>query len=428
MHKAVHFFIQVLMVGTLALSLTGCLQDDCEATRTFIQFEPIYRTEAQIRQEIKTEAPRALENPGKIYVYGDYLLINEVNAGIHIIDNQDPRNPKNLTFINIPGNVDMAVRNNMLYADRFIDLITINISNPAQPVVAKIVENCFPSLGFDATRGHLIGYREVEVTQNAPCDWQDGWWWREGRVFVAQDAVANFTNQNRGKVTGASVPGGNGIGGSMARFSLMDHYLYTVDNNSLRVFDVKNEAEPNPLTTVNIGWGIETIFPYNNNLFIGSRNGMFIYDASNPLQPTQLSFFQHAQACDPVFVDGDIAYVTLRDGTECQNFNNQLDIINIKDLKNPKLLKTHPMHRPHGLSVVEGMVYLCDDDQGLKVFDAKDYNKLDLQSHLKHFRAYDVITLPWLNQAIVVGKDGLYQFDITNPAKLQELSRIPISQ
>jgi hypothetical protein len=417
-------FSGLLLIGAMALSLAGCLQDECEATRTFIQFEPIYRTEAQLRQEIKTEKPRELKNPGKIYIYGDYLLINEVNEGIHIIDNKDPRSPTNLSFIHIPGNVDMAVRKNMLYADRFIDLITLDISNPVQPTVVNTVQNAFPSLHFDPARGHLIGYREVAVTQDAPCDWQSGWWWQDGRMFVELNAVADFSKYSGGRATGASVS--NGVGGSMARFTLADQYLYTVDKSNLRVFDVQNEARPNQVSTTPVGWEIETIFPYNDKLFIGSRSAMFIYDASDPTKPVQLSVFQHARACDPVFVEGDLAYVTLRDGTECENFNNQLDIVDVKDLRNPKLLKTHPMHRPHGLSVVDGTVYLCEDDQGLKVLNAKDWNKLDVQSHLKHFQAYDVIALPGVNRAIVVGKDGLYQFDIANPAKLKELSRIPV--
>lgn len=426
MNKLIPFLCTLFTAGALSFSLTGCLQDECDATRTFIQFEPVYVTAAQIRQDVKAEAPRELKNPGKIYVYGDYLLINELNEGIHIINNKDPRNPINTSFINIPGNVDMAVRNNTLYADRYLDLITLDISNPAQPTVVNVVENCFPTLGFDQTRGYLIGYQQVAVTQDAPCDWDGGWWWRGGVVFVANDALGSFTAQNGGKVTGASVTNGNGTGGSLARFTLMDHYLYTVDNSNLRVFDVKNEAKPDQVNTTTIGWNIETIFPYKNNLFIGSQNGMFIYDASNPLQPTQLAVFQHAQACDPVVVAGDLAYVTLHDGTECQNFNNQLDIIDIKDLKNPTLLKTHPMHHPFGLSVIGNTIYLCEDNQGLKVFNAQDYNKLDLQSHLDHFQAYDVIALADVNRAIVIGKNGLYQFDITNPAKLKELSRIPV--
>ncbi len=415
----------LLLLGTLAVSLGGCLQDECDGTRVFIQFEPVYKTEAEIRQEITTEKPRTLKNPGKIYVYGDYLFVNEYLEGIHVIDNKDPKNPINISFINVAGNVDMAVHNNMLYADHYIDLVTINISNPVAATVSDITENIFPALGFDANRGYIVAYEEVEVHQNAPCDWQGGWFERGGAVFVNQFSLESFADSKGGNVRGASVSG-NGTGGSMARFTLYDHYLYTVDNNSLRVFDVKNAAAPQLANTVQIGWNIETIYPYKTNLFIGSRSGMFIYDNGNPLFPTQLSVFQHARACDPVFVEGDLAYVTLHAGTACDGFQNQLDIIDISNLKSPKLLKTHQMHRPMGLSVIDGIVYLCEDDQGLKVLDAKFWGKLNLLSHLKHLTTYDIIALPTDNRAIVVGKDGLYQFDISNPAKLKELSRIPV--
>lgn len=416
----------LLLLGLLSVSLSGCLQDECEATRTFVTFEPVYMTEAQIRQEIKIESPRALKNPGKIYVYGEYLLVNELHEGIHIINNKDPRNPLNISFINIPGNVDMAVRNNMLYADNYIDLLTISIENPQNPSLVSRTENAFPSIGFDPTRGHIVMYNEIATQQNVPCEWQSsGWFWREDRVFVASDALQSFAGANRGNVSGASV---KGVGGSMARFTLSDTYLYTVDNSNLNVFDVSNASKPQKANTVNVGWGIETIFPYGDNLFIGSQSGMFIFDNKNPLSPTLLSTFQHARACDPVFVEGNLAYVTLRDGTPCEGFQNQLDIVDISSLYNPRLLKTHPMHNPHGLSVVDKTVFLCDGSAGLKVFDATDWKKLDLKSHLDHFATYDVIALPSVNRAIVVGKDGLYQFDITNPSKLQELSRIPVAK
>lgn len=417
----------LLLIGTLAISLSGCLQDECDGTRVFIQLEPIYKTEAEIRQEITTEKPRTLKNPGKIYVYGDYLFVNEYNEGIHIINNKNPKNPINISFINILGNVDMAVRDNMLYADHYIDLITLNISNPAAVTVSDVTENAFPALSFDANRGYVVAYKEVEVHQDAPCDWQDGWFERGGGFFVDQAFLSSFYN-SKGVNSRGSAVSGNGTGGSMARFTLYEHYLYTVDNISLRVFDVKDAAAPYLANTVNIGRDIETIYPYKTNLFIGSRAGMFIYDNTNPLFPTQLSVFQHARACDPVFVEGDLAYVTLHAGTPCEGTQNQLDIIDVSNLRNPKLLKTHQMHRPMGLSVVDGTVYLCEDDEGLKVFDAKDWNELDLLSHLKHLTTYDIITLPTDNRAIVVGKDGLYQFDISNPAKLKELSRIPVGK
>ena len=65
----------------------------------------------------------------------------------------------------------------------------------------------------------------------------------------------------------------NGTGGSMARFGLREDRLYTVDNTDLRVFDVSIPERPLYIRNVPTGnWGIETIFPFGNHLFIGSMN------------------------------------------------------------------------------------------------------------------------------------------------------------
>ncbi len=408
------------------LSLTGCLKDTCEATRVYIQFDPIYLTIEQLRQQISAEAPRTLKNPGKIYVIGDYLLINELHEGIHIIDNKDPRNPVNLSFISIPGNIDMAVRGNLLYADSYIDLVTINIENPAAPVFVRHTENVFQPIAIDPNRGLLVGYRETEVREKAPCDFQNNnWFWRGESILVSDASLSSFYTANKGNVSGPSV---NGIGGSMARFTLYQKYLYTVDNSDLRVFDLGEADKPQLANRINIGWGIETIFPYQDKLFIGSTSGMFIFDNKNPLQPSLASSFQHARSCDPVFVENDIAYVTLHGGTPCGGFTNQLDILDVKNIFNPVFLKSHPLHRPHGLSVVNKVAYICEDDQGLKIFDASDWKSLKLLSHVKGFQAYDVIVLSDENLAIVTGKEGLHQFDVSNPNKVEKMSTIAIAK
>ncbi len=217
----------------------------------------------------------------------------------------------------------------------------------------------------------------------------------------------------------------------MARFTIAaTKYLYVVDEYNLRVFDLTQATAPTQAAVVSVGWGIETIFPHGDNLFIGSNNGMFIYSIANPLQPAQLSRFQHAQACDPVFVSGDIAYVTLRGGTVCQNFTNQLDVINISDLRNPRLIKSYAMTNPHGLSVVNDVLYICEGTEGLKVFDASDVNKItqNLLDHEKGFNAFDVIVLPHNNVAMVIGEDGFHQFDASDPTNLRKLSVLGINR
>ena len=101
-------------------------------------------------------------------------------------------------------------------------------------------------------------------------------------------------------------------------------YLYTVNQSAMQLFNIQNPAEPQVGNQDQLGWGIETIFPYKDKLFIGSQTGMHIYDNANPENPMRLSVFQHARVCDPVVVHDDIAYVTLRSGNQCGGFTNQL--------------------------------------------------------------------------------------------------------
>ena len=120
----------LFLFAFLGLGLTSCLEDQCDATWVYTRYDPVYVTNAEMRQPIERTAAREMENPGKIYYYQDVLLVNEYREGIHIIDNRDPSNPQFLSFIDIPGNVDMAIRNNILYADNYIDLIALDISDP----------------------------------------------------------------------------------------------------------------------------------------------------------------------------------------------------------------------------------------------------------------------------------------------------------
>lgn len=411
--------------GLLLLSLTGCLKDSCESTQVFYQYVPVYMSEADLRAGLELTAPRPMENTGKIYVYQHYLLINELDEGIHIIDNSDPSHPAPVSFLSIPGNVDMAVYGDMLYADSYVDLVTIDISDPATPRLASRNQNVFPGLGRDPIQGVVIRYEPTEVTRTMPCGDNRMWFW-EGADLFTRPFV------NAGKASGAiSVAAATavGIGGSLARFTIASDHLYTIDNFQLHVFDLAKRSDPRLVRDLPVGWQIETIFPYGDNLFIGSRAGMFIYDNSTPTEPVQLAVFEHARACDPVFIDGDIAYVTLRDGTECESFANQLEVVDISDLRRPNLLRIYPMHHPIGLSVSDNHLYLCEDDQGLKVFNVEDVQQIDKRqvAHLEGFTATDVITLDGDNIAIVVGKEGVHQFDISDPGAIKKLSTLSIT-
>ncbi|GAB3734142.1 LVIVD repeat-containing protein [Spirosoma lituiforme] len=422
---------RLLLFFTLPfLSLAGCT-DNCQEIRTYRRYSPVSFTASQLRQGIQVVPPQALVNPGKIYTKDQYLFINELKEGIHIIDNRNPSAPTPVAFVRIPGNGDMAIRNNILYADSYMDLVTFDISNPSSIQAINRVQNVFPNgsfeggwWSFDNANQMVYDQKVSYVTETTDTNCEEGvnpnrGGWVTNTFFNAQASSAGSD-----KASGSSTT--NGVAGSMARFALYSDYLYTVNQSTMQLFDIKNPAQPKVGNAIQMGWGIETIFPYKDKLFIGSQTGMFIYDNANPEKPQRLSVFQHARVCDPVVVHENLAYVTLRSGNQCGGFTNQLDVVDVSDLTNPRLLKSYPMRNPHGLGVSYPNLFICEGVYGLKSLDVADAMNVNELQHIENLNAYDVIPLE--KSLLLIGKDGFYQFDASNPRQLRPLSHIPISR
>ncbi|MHA7129074.1 LVIVD repeat-containing protein [Algoriphagus namhaensis] len=402
-----------LLVVSVIMLLSSC-QDEAMTTETYRAMVPVYLQMSDIRaRQMVVEPGKELENPGKIYLYGDLLLINEPLKGIHILDNSNPAAPVNLNFIPIEGNVDLAVNDNMLYADNYVDLLVFDISNIRAIKQVERVENVFNHLYSNSETGVIITFKDTVITSTSIRDF------RAENIFLTSSSLgfsSNFSDASRSY----------GQGGSMARFTLMSGHLYAVDDYSLRVFDVEEPASPQHLKNIELGWGIETIFPFQGNLFIGSTTGMHIYEASTPSDPTRLAVFEHAQACDPVVVNEDYAFVTLRSGNTCWNGVNQLQVVDIENLRQPKLVKAYDMLNPHGLALAGDYLYLAEGQHGLKSFKVSDVNQIDQNQleFLTQMKSVDIIPGP--KSLIVIGPDGVCQFDYSTPSRLKPLSCINV--
>ena len=412
MKKNLFYPVCALLVST-AFMFQACLKDT--STRTYTMYSPVYKSVEEVTTSIKSDAPQPVIKPGKIFLLGNYIFLNEIDKGVHIIDNTNPAAPVNKHFIAIPGNLDLAVKGNTLYADLYTSLVAINISNPAAVQVKKITEKVFPR------RQYLGGF--AEDTSRIIVDW------------IKKDTTVNYNNQpaiwwgsadfmlfNSAQLASSAASAPVGVGGSMARFALLNNYLYTVTYADLNIFNISEADNPIFSNKINVGWNIETIYPFRNNLFIGSQNAMYVYNTANPAQPSQTSTFSHVTSCDPVIADDNFAYVTLRSGTNCRTNVNRLDIVSIQNLQSPVLSKSYPLTNPHGLSKSGNTLFICDGTDGLKVFDAASPTNVKLLQHVKGLNAYDVIAKNKL--AIVVGEDGLYQYDYSDVSNLILKSKI----
>ncbi len=221
--------------------------------------------------------------------------------------------------------------------------------------------------------------------------------------------------------------GATGQGGSLARFTISGNYLYTVDKQDLKVFDISNPAQAIFKTTIPVGFEIETIFPFKDKLFIGSTSRVYIFSLTNPAQPQKMGEAispNVMRRCDPVVAKDNVAYATLRTNGPCGGTTSILAVYNITDVTNPVQVTSRNVFEPYGLGYSGNTLYVCDRNSGLLVFDiTQPYDPVQvkaIQAPGGHF--IDVI--PYNNILIAWTVDGMVLYDIVNPVNPELIKEI----
>lgn len=422
--------IPIIVIFSVAAILFSSCEDS--TYREYTGNAPVYMSYENLRSAVKTQQNVDLKDPGKIYYKDNYIFIVEELKGIHVYDNTDPASPVKKVFVNLPGVIDISISGYVLYADSFIDLVILDVQNidnihevarvkGVLPYTVPPADNDYPKAYVDEDKGVVIDWDVKTIREkiyNEPYPWPI--YYRGGVAFL--DA-SNSAGASSG-VSGS----GTGFGGSMARFGIKDKVLYIVDQNNLKVFDITNKTSPAKMGDFYPGPNIETMFLSGNNMFLGTTTGMIIYDISNPLVPTSRVFFNHARSCDPVIVDDTLAYITLRTGTTCGGTVNLLDVVNIKKISSPSMVATFSMINPHGLGKKGDLLFICDGSAGLKIYDASEPKTLGakLIYSYPNINAFDVI--PIGNLLVMIGDNGLYQYNYSDIKNITLLSKIEVKQ
>jgi hypothetical protein len=140
----------------LCLCLYGCYRphDGEEETQAYV---PVYMS-AIDKNDVSISTARLTEQSGKIYAFGNYIFQNDVNKGIHIIDNTDPLHPQKIAFLNIPYNTEFAVKGNYIYANNGSDLVVVDVRDVMKPAVVKRLPDAFPYISqqFPPQPGNFV--------------------------------------------------------------------------------------------------------------------------------------------------------------------------------------------------------------------------------------------------------------------------------
>lgn len=397
--KLKYIFLSLIFVSALS-----CDKDD--TNYEFVEVAtPQIMSKAEFRKSVEIVAPSDIEKTGKIYAYKDYIFVSDAYKGVHVIDNSNPKIPKKIKYLKIPGNEDISVKDDFLYADSATDLLVFDISNINSISLKQRLEDVFYVYNFQIPLGiNVVNYEGF----NYQTDIIVGWTVTKERrekidnrlIDVMFDGVA---------LNSAAESSTTGQGGSLARFQIVDNYLYTVGSHEMIIFNISNLSNPTLANTHYAGNNIETLFQADGYLYIGSTDGMYIYDLVNPENPAYVSEFVHWTGCDPVVVDGDYAYLTLRGGNNCGQQESVLEVIDIKDKAKPTLAARHTLENPYGLGIKSNTLFICDGTAGLKLFNKVDPLKINMIKQFKNIQAKDVIPLD--DKLLMIGGDTLYQYN-----------------
>ncbi len=230
--------------------------------------------------------------------------------------------------------------------------------------------------------------------------------------------------------------GNTGTGGSFARFIAAGDFLYIVDNKKIKTLSTAVAAEPTVIHEQEVGEGIESLFRLGEKLFIGSSSGLYLYAIGADGIPVQQGQFPYDNLfpiypCDPVVANDQYAYVTLNTTVKVEQCNrtavvdvNSLNIFDVSDIQQPYLVAQYDMNNPQGVGLDGNLLFLCENEGGLKVFDVSNPSNIQLIEHLQGIAVHDVIPLNGL--LLVVGKDNVYEVDYTDLNNIRIISQIPI--
>lgn len=211
--------------------------------------------------------------------------------------------------------------------------------------------------------------------------------------------------------TTAASSSATGKGGSLAKFTIIGNYIYAVSSHYLYTVDISNPSNPVKSGQSALNFDMETIYPYKNRLFIGSRTGLYIYSIDTPAAPRLIGEAKHGRSCDPVVANDSVSYSTLKGNTYCGPAASGLYVYDVKNLNQPVLKKTIAMNDPLGLGMADSALYVCYTD-GLKIYSIKNaYDPVETGiisgTGFTDVIPYDNLLICWLNGGI-----GLY--DIAN--------------
>jgi hypothetical protein len=166
----------LLLSLVVMLSIFSC--DDDSPYQDYLVARPVIMDAIAFKAEaIDIEGPTSIVSSGKIYAYKDYIFVNDVDRGFHVINNQNPSAPQSIAFIKLEGNYDISIKDDKLFADSYGDLVIFDISNItdiklANRIVNAIYNNDIWLASTEFPQADIYDYSEIDYDRDIIIGWQ----------------------------------------------------------------------------------------------------------------------------------------------------------------------------------------------------------------------------------------------------------------
>jgi hypothetical protein len=138
----------LFLIVSVSLQSCLCFSKDCDSAPVSPpdeQFKPVLLNRTTFENSIQILSSQSIVASGKIYVKDNLMFVNDLNKGFHVYNYTNPATPVKLGFIKILGATDLAIRDNTIYINQAVDLVTLNYNSANNTIqVLHRNKNVFP--------------------------------------------------------------------------------------------------------------------------------------------------------------------------------------------------------------------------------------------------------------------------------------------
>jgi hypothetical protein len=138
---------KIVVAFCCLLGLNSCIftSNDPEDFEPVVNYNPVIMERTAFEASVEVLPPTNIIKAGKIYIKDNFTFINDVNRGYHVYNYSDATSPIAIAFIKMPGATDLAIRDNVLYINQAVDLVTLLYNTSTNELEIKDRDrNVFP--------------------------------------------------------------------------------------------------------------------------------------------------------------------------------------------------------------------------------------------------------------------------------------------